>query len=397
MTFRFYLSGMTQRLKAHPPSVESKQTFLHLFSHSFLQGGTEAALMQHITLCADDLARIRIGHPLGRQVEAIFAVDALRNAKSEFFRAWRRRVNARISRSGQRLDGVRRLARVRGGSREILSAWLGGAAGSDTTHSGSPGVPRSKLLSAVEDMYQVAVQPYWSRIYAHLASTQDFRRDIMCGDGIEVLLNSLGTGIRWTAPVLEIDSESTAHLEPNGRGLLLCPSLFLQDGGAVVPAPPGIAEGSPVLVFPDRPSDQCGLLSDEGPSSAPAATRRPQESLAGLVGRTRAAVLHALRDGCSNGDLAEKLGVSPAAVSQHTATLRNAGLISTRRSGSQVVHTVTALGRHLLRDGSDSNELCGHVAPVPGTTDFVPVCGALHPHPGGLAYATSRNSAFRLS
>ncbi|AZS72387.1 hypothetical protein DDE74_16705 [Streptomyces lydicus] len=321
--------------------------------------------MQHIILCADDLARIRIAYPIGRQVEAIFAVDALRDTKSEFFRDWRRGVNARISHSGQRLNGVRRLARVRGGSREILSAWLGGADTSDTAHSGILGVQQSQLLAAVDDMCQVAVQPHWSRIYTHLASAQDFRRDIMCGDGIEVLLNSLGPGIRWTAPVLEIDSESTAHLEPNGRGLLLSPSLFLQDAGAVVPSPPGTAGGSPVLIFPDRPSDQCGLLSGEGLSSVPVATRRPQESLAGLVGRTRAAVLHALRDGCSNGNLAEKLGVSPAAVSQHTATLRNAGLISTRRSGSQVVHTVTALGRRLLRDASDSSELCGHVAPGP--------------------------------
>ncbi|GAO09576.1 putative transcriptional regulator [Streptomyces lydicamycinicus] len=335
--------------------------------------------MQHITLCADDLARIRITYPIGQQVEAIFAVDALRNTKSEFFRTWRRRVNARILHAGQRLDGVRRLARVRGGSREILSDWLGGADTSDTNHSGILGVQQSQLLAAVEDMRQVAVQPYWNRIYEHLASTQDFRRDIMCGDGIEVLLNSLGPGIRWAAPVLEIDSESTAHLKPNGRGLLLSPSLFLQDSGAVLPSPPGIADGSPVLIFPDRPSDQCGLFPDEGLSSVPAAARRPQESLAGLVGRTRAAVLHALRDGCSNGDLAQKLGVSPAAVSQHTATLRNAGLISTRRSGSQVVHTVTTLGRHLLRDGSDSGELCGHVAPGPRTADFAPACGGLRP------------------
>ncbi|GES33848.1 metalloregulator ArsR/SmtB family transcription factor [Streptomyces angustmyceticus] len=334
--------------------------------------------MQRITLCADDLARIRIAYPLGRQVEAIFAVDALRNTKSEFFRAWRRRVNARILHAGQRLDGVRRLARVHGGSREILSAWSGATGTSSTTQSGILEMPK-QLLSAVEDMYQVAVQPHWSRIYAHLASTRDFRRDIMCGDGIEALLNSLGPGIRWTAPVLEIDSESTAHIKPDGRGLLLSPSLFLQDAGVVIPSSPGAAGGSPVLIFPDRPSDQCAVLSDKGLSSVPAATHRPQESLAGLVGRTRAAILHALRDGCSNGDLAQKLGVSPAAVSQHTATLRNAGLISSRRSGSQVVHTVTTLGRHLLRDGSDSSEPCGLVSPGAQTTDFAPARGGLRP------------------
>ncbi|WP_078971113.1 ArsR/SmtB family transcription factor [Streptomyces chattanoogensis] len=324
--------------------------------------------MQRIILCADDLARIRIAGPLGRYAEAIFAVDALRNTKSELFRTWRRRVIARMSRSVNGLDGVRRLVRVRGGAREILRAWSGGTETSDTARFSIPGLRQSQLLAAVDEMCQVAVQPYWSRVYSHLASAQNFRRDIMCGDGIEALLNSLGPGIRWHAPVLTIDSEGTPYVEPNGRGLLLSPSLFLQDAGVLVPSPPGTVEGSPVLVFPDRPHDHCGLLSDEGLLSMPAATRRSQENLAALMGRTRAAVLNGLRDGCSNGELAEKLGVTPAAVSQHTATLRNAGLISTRRSGSQVVHTVTALGRHLLRDGPESAELRGHAATGPHAT-----------------------------
>ncbi|WP_154806353.1 hypothetical protein [Streptomyces chrestomyceticus] len=46
-------------------------------------------------------------------------------------------------------------------------------------------------------------------------------------------------------------------------------------------------------------------------------------------------------------------------MSQHTGTLRAAGLISTRRSGGgRVVHTVTTLGRHLLHAGPEPAELC---------------------------------------
>ncbi|MER7652624.1 MULTISPECIES: ArsR/SmtB family transcription factor [Streptomyces] len=313
--------------------------------------------MQRVTLCVDDLARIRIIDTLGRHVEAIFAVDALRNTQSDLLRAWRRRVLAKLAHPGKELAQARRLARVSGGSREVLSAWSSDATAPDTAHSGTSGLQRAPLTAAVEEMCQVAVRPHWKRVHAHLASAQDFRRDTMCRDGIEALLNSLGPGIRWNAPVLEIHSAGMTHVKPNGRGLLLSPSLFLQGGAAVLPSLPGRAGSSPVLIFPDRPGGHHCSLLDEGRSSASAASRLPQESLAALLGRTRAAILHALRHGCTNGELAEQLGITPGAVSQHTGTLRAAGLISTRRSdGGRVVHTVTTLGRHLLHAGPDPAE-----------------------------------------
>ncbi|MFF3276350.1 ArsR/SmtB family transcription factor [Streptomyces chrestomyceticus] len=315
--------------------------------------------MQKITLDVEDLARIKIVDTFGRYTESIFAVDALRHSRMEAFQPWRRRIIAKISRAGGELDGVRQLTRVPGGSREILAAWPVGAGPAKTARPGIPVLHQPRLLAAVDAMYQVAVKPHWSHVRDHLTSALEARRDIMCSDGIEALLNSLGPGIRWKAPVLEIESDITGHVEPNGRGLLLSPSLFVQGAGAVVPSLPGAEGSGPVLVYPDHPGDHCGSPLNEGLPAAPAASCRPRESLAALVGRTRAAILHALRDGYGNGELAESLGISPTAVSQHTSTLRNAGLISTRRRGGQVVHTVTALGRHLLRDGSDSSERCG--------------------------------------
>ncbi|MEF3113795.1 winged helix-turn-helix domain-containing protein [Streptomyces chrestomyceticus] len=221
------------------------------------------------------------------------------------------------------------------------------------------------MAVAIAEMCHVAVQPHWERVHAHLASAREFHRETMCREGIEALLNSLGPYVRWRAPLLEIDSAGMARIEPNGRGLLLSPSFFLHGGAAVLPSLPGTAKSSPVLVFPDRPSDRHGSLLDEGRPSAPAADCPPQDSLAALIGRTRAAVLHALGDGCSNGELTEKLKVTPAAISQHTSTLRKAGLIHTRRSGGRVVHTLTALGRCLLHAGPDFGEVHQTACPTP--------------------------------
>jgi DNA-binding transcriptional ArsR family regulator len=67
-----------------------------------------------------------------------------------------------------------------------------------------------------------------------------------------------------------------------------------------------------------------------------------------LVGRTRARLLTELSIAASTTALATRLEVSPAAISQHTKTLREAGLVTTMRLGPSVQHALTPLGHALL-------------------------------------------------
>jgi len=69
--------------------------------------------------------------------------------------------------------------------------------------------------------------------------------------------------------------------------------------------------------------------------------------LAALIGDTRAAVLESVGEGRSTSELARRVGVSAASISQHTA-VRSAGLIRTGRVGKAVLHTITPLGRAML-------------------------------------------------
>ena len=71
-------------------------------------------------------------------------------------------------------------------------------------------------------------------------------------------------------------------------------------------------------------------------------------SLPALLGRTRAVVLSRIEDGCTSRELARRSGISAPSASQHTAVLREAGLIDTSRRGQAVVHTLTPLGAALL-------------------------------------------------
>jgi DNA-binding transcriptional ArsR family regulator len=72
-------------------------------------------------------------------------------------------------------------------------------------------------------------------------------------------------------------------------------------------------------------------------------------ALARLIGATRAAILQATTTGPNTTEIARLLGVSPATVSEHTAILREAGLIRSRRHDNNMLHLITPLGVALLR------------------------------------------------
>ena len=81
---------------------------------------------------------------------------------------------------------------------------------------------------------------------------------------------------------------------------------------------------------------------------------RRDRQLAALIGETRTAVLRSLEVVCNTTELARRAGTSIASASTHTTVLRNAGLISTRRHGASVLHSLTPVGIALL---------AGHIEP----------------------------------
>jgi DNA-binding transcriptional ArsR family regulator len=73
-----------------------------------------------------------------------------------------------------------------------------------------------------------------------------------------------------------------------------------------------------------------------------------EDPLADLLGRTRAAVLALAVGGRTTGELARELGISPATASEHTKTLRAAGLLVSERAGKAVMHSTTPLADRLI-------------------------------------------------
>ncbi|MGW4677054.1 winged helix-turn-helix domain-containing protein [Micromonospora taraxaci] len=197
------------------------------------------------------------------------------------------------------------------------------------------------LAESMEQYRSLAISPYWNRIQAAVAADRARRARALLDGGVEGLLTSLRPAMRWDGGVLEVrDYPHSREMHLDGRGLLLVPSFFCASTPVALldPALP------PVLVYPvDRLG---GLAPADGIGAAPSGAA--PDSLAALLGRTRAAVLQATDEGCTTGEVARQLNISPAAASQHATVLRNAGLLVSHRERNSVLHTLTPLGRAML-------------------------------------------------
>jgi DNA-binding transcriptional ArsR family regulator len=191
-----------------------------------------------------------------------------------------------------------------------------------------------RLTGELRAHHDSAIAPYQEHIQRGIDTDRARRASVLAQGGFEAVFSSMKAGVRWRAPVLEVDYRVDKDLYLDGRGLRVVPSFFSRD------TVDSLADTSlaPILIFPVDQDCQWLQLDAVG----------GHRSLAALMGATRAAVLHAVGSGTTTTQLARQLRTSLASVSRHTGVLRNAGLITTHRDGPAVVHAVTPLGAALL-------------------------------------------------
>lgn len=194
-----------------------------------------------------------------------------------------------------------------------------------------------ELGAAVTAYYDTAIEPYWNDVRSIVDSDRSVRARTLLDGGVDRVFNTLHHTITWRPPVLRVAMNSgfdfDVHLK--GQGIRLQASVFA--GAQPVLWDYHFVDEPPTLVYP---------AYFDGRSPTP--TSHP--SLVSLIGRTRAQLLAAIADGPGTvtGNLARRLGISPASASEHATVLRNAGLITTIRYGKSALHTVTPLGAALL-------------------------------------------------
>ena len=186
---------------------------------------------------------------------------------------------------------------------------------------------RKELASSMRDYHDQVLKLLWPAIEHVLQTDLRFRAWQLATQGVAATVDGLHPGIRWCDGVVEVDGPQDADVELAGRGLQLMPSLWTR------PAFTGHWT-QPTLVYP------LGRFA----WMAPTATNNHRDPLAAVLGTTRARVLHTLADEHTTSELARALEISLASASTHAAVLRDAGLVTSRRQGQSVRHTLTSLG-----------------------------------------------------
>ncbi|HEY0541100.1 MAG TPA: helix-turn-helix domain-containing protein [Actinoallomurus sp.] len=194
---------------------------------------------------------------------------------------------------------------------------------------------RDQIADLLAEYWQAALAPYWTRMRGVLEADMLYRARQFTRGGARLLFADLHPAVHWQAGVLRLDVAGIDYrADVTGRGLCLMPCLFVRST-----APPISADEPPALAYPAR---GIATLWENAPPTG-------GDALIALIGRRKAALLGCLDRPASTTDLADRLGVTPGAVSQQLAVLHAAGLVTRARVGRVVLYALTDLGTRLLR------------------------------------------------
>lgn len=284
--------------------------------------------MSKVRFGVDDLAGLQFHPGLGPVTESIIAWQTCAGTTGRPEGDWLDRLcsgrPALVARAAS-------LAARYPGLPDLLTAITGGSA--------MPGFYADRdpeLNTLLSEVRRIGISPIWPLVNRHIRTVIDFSAWKFVNGGVDQMFRFLHTDLRWEPPVLHVPDDLELTLTLGGSGLLLVPSFF--HGNKCTLFGYDTALDQPCLMFPAT------------------ATLRPvadsaggnDQRLADLIGATRAAVLHALTDPLTTGELATALEISPASASKHATVLRQAGLITTTRRRNTALHSLTSLGSSLL-------------------------------------------------
>jgi DNA-binding transcriptional ArsR family regulator len=218
---------------------------------------------------------------------------------------------------------------------EIETVWPRGLPPTLVRLFADPGGAR-RLADVVWDYWQAAIAPYWSRMRAVIDDDVAYRASRVLRDGLFDLLTDLHPQVSLEGRRLLVDKPHLGDVSYGESDLTLIPSVFVWPHLLVGQNREGLFD----LNYPARGIGRVweGLAPAEPASDA----------LATLVGRTRARILRELTVPATTTQLARRLGQSPGTVNTHLGVLRDAGLLTSRRSGRNVYYRGTNLAASIL-------------------------------------------------
>ncbi|MFD5802763.1 MULTISPECIES: DUF5937 family protein [unclassified Streptomyces] len=194
-----------------------------------------------------------------------------------------------------------------------------------------------EVSDVLEQIWTRLIEPEWPRMRALLEADIAFHTRRLAEHGLGGLLPEINAHCTWQAGTLTVQGRADHERHLGGQGLVLMPSVFIWPHVISTFEAPW----QPALVYPAR-----GIVDLWTEPAAPART-----TLTRLLGRGRAAILASLDAPATTTGLARQLDLAPSSVSSHLSVLREAGLLSARRHGRQVLYERTGLGDALTAGG----------------------------------------------
>lgn len=190
-----------------------------------------------------------------------------------------------------------------------------------------------ELAEAVLAWWRVGVRPHWPRIRSVLEADVAYRTRQLAEDGMREVFADLHPSVRWSDERLVSADLPAGRLALGGGGVTLAPSAFAARCHLLA----GQAAAPPCVIYPSR---AVGTLWERRDRAGNALDR--------LLGRSRSQLLAHTSSPSTTTGLARLTGLSPGAVSQHLAVLRDAGLVTGHRYRREVHYTASELGVTLL-------------------------------------------------
>lgn len=202
-----------------------------------------------------------------------------------------------------------------------------------------PAAACERVATELRRYWQAAIAPHWPRMHALLQADLAYRLEELATGGVARLFATLHPSVAMRGDLLTIVKYYDGRAELRERGLLLVPCVFVWPEVMV-----GTADPLPNLTYAPR---GLGRLWESVPDPV-------GSPLAGVVGRTRAAVLALLELPMTTTQLAAQLALTAPTLNVHLKSLLAAGILTARRDGRAVLYRRTALGDALVA-GQDSN------------------------------------------
>jgi DNA-binding transcriptional ArsR family regulator len=206
------------------------------------------------------------------------------------------------------------------------------------------------LADALAAYWHAALEPYWTTMRAALEEEILLRGRILATQGVDTLFCRLYHRIQWADRRLTISGPPGTAVLHNSE-LRLVPLLFARGAVSFQQPSPGLG----VISYPARGA---AVLADPPPRPHRGSSPQRGDSLAVLLGASRAAIVRSLTIPTTTKSLAQSLGLAASTVSEHLTALTATGLLQRRRTGGRVLYELDRTGLAMLRH-FNAGSACG--------------------------------------